>query len=553
MSLSSLLLPLVAVLSALPLLLTNAQTNVDITSCVLSLQSPSSSFQLNISPTDLSNKFELSIPQLFNGAYDATVTCHDSSMAPLFSNTFSFTVDGTSGDIIYSNLEESLLTSGAGPSIKYIVIHQSSTATFELLASSPTSSPIAYDVVFYYSDGGSDTVSCSATTSACTGTVPTNGNVAFVTIALDSKVVMTSITSDVETIRTFDSVPSIPLLVSSANELAFGDTALINITVVDNDVTSSNATSSEVIDVVLSMDHVDMSGNVLTSGGGAMCDSSWLNSGTHSYSFASIGYKGRSLQSIPLTPSGSGNARFCRVSVNVTDWTGLTTTSSITINIGTASSSSTQVISLSPVSNLLPMAFAREGTMATLTLYSPDKCDSVYCGDATQCTLAPQCNSADGQCLDPVPTPNVVCDDGDDTTTNETCSTQGVCVGSQKCSVTVCLPLSTCHVAGVCVNTTGECTQSQLKPANAYCDDEDETTVFDTCDAVGVCSGLDVSSLTLSDVMDFSSVAGFDTMRIKTALNALPDVCCNNQVCCEPCTSGMCDTATTYNSLFYVE
>eukprot|EP00055_Hartaetosiga_balthica_P018071 m.128046 g.128046 ORF g.128046 m.128046 type:complete len:559 (-) comp9449_c1_seq1:256-1932(-) len=530
----------------------NAQINVDITSCMLQLQSSSSSFQLTINPTDLSNKFELSIPQLFNGAYDATVTCRDASSAPLFSNTFSFTVDATSQDIILSNLEEASLNPTASPSIDYMAFHISGSnmIDFKVLATSPSSSPVSYNITSFDSANSATTMLCSSSTSACTGTIP-SGSVSGVVLVDSVPLLSLDATASVST-QIFNQFPSIPALSISSDAVAFGDTATISATFVDNDVSDSNSTS-ETFDVALSMDHVDGSGAVLTPGGGSACDESWINGGSLTHRFTSVGYKGRSLSSVSFAPTGGVSSRYCRINVEVTDWEGKVRTSSVTVNVGVASTSSTPASVSSPVSNVLPMVFSRLGTMATLTLYSPDKCDVVDCENATQCTLASVCNSADGMCLDPVPTPGAVCDDNDITTTNETCSVQGVCIGVQKCNNVVCKALSTCHNPGVCDITTGICSASLLKQANEYCDDDNENTVFDTCDNVGGCSGLDVSEVTVTDVMGFNSIAGINPTRMKAILSAIPNVCCNGQLCCEPCSSGTCDSNTSYDNLYYLQ
>ena len=122
----------------------------------------------------------------------------------------------------------------------------------------------------------------------------------------------------------FNQAPVIAHLGFDAPFVAFGDTSALHARVVDFDV--SNATSdSEDIAYAFGIDHVDGSGDVLHYGGGAHCSLSWLTVGggyATSGSFQSLGAVGRTLAAT-FAPTGSGVARFCRITLNATDWQGV--------------------------------------------------------------------------------------------------------------------------------------------------------------------------------------------------------------------------------------
>jgi hypothetical protein len=59
-------------------------------------------------------------------------------------------------------------------------------------------------------------------------------------------------------------------------------------------------------------------------------------------------------------------------------------------------------------------------------------------------------------------------------------------VGVDLCANVTCPPLSNCHVNGTCAH--GVCTP-KLKAAGSVCDDSNNRTTNDRCDAVGTCAG----------------------------------------------------------------
>ncbi|MGC4116004.1 MAG: trypsin-like serine protease [Myxococcales bacterium] len=141
------------------------------------------------------------------------------------------------------------------------------------------------------------------------------------------------------------------------------------------------------------------------------------------------------------------------------------------------------------------------------------------CG-ADACHAAGTCDPATGQCSGTPMADGTVCDDGDSNTVNDqclsglckgtsrtadpcyqkadgtscndknACTLDDVCVG-EVCKGTnpkVCAAADQCHKAGVCDWQTGECV-FVAKAKGTSCDDGDTTTVNDTCQAGGKCSG----------------------------------------------------------------
>ena len=79
----------------------------------------------------------------------------------------------------------------------------------------------------------------------------------------------------------------------------------------------------------------------------------------------------------------------------------------------------------------------------------------------------------------------VPCDDGLDTTFNDTCDGAGKCAGFDPCADVGCPALSQCHFPGQCVE--GECVNT-LRPNGWACDDGNAMSYFDVC-VRGFCAG----------------------------------------------------------------
>ncbi len=120
-----------------------------------------------------------------------------------------------------------------------------------------------------------------------------------------------------------------------------------------------------------------------------------------------------------------------------------------------------------------------------------DHCLGVVCTAHDQCHVPGVCTDhLTGVCGNPPAPDGTVCDDGDPTTTNDTCIA-GSCGGADHCVGVTCSAMDQCHTAGVCVDhSTGECS-TPTAADGASCDDGDPITEGDVCRA-GVCSGVSV-------------------------------------------------------------
>ena len=120
-----------------------------------------------------------------------------------------------------------------------------------------------------------------------------------------------------------------------------------------------------------------------------------------------------------------------------------------------------------------------------------DVCMAGACsaGVATECAALSQCHDAGvcdpmtGECSNPTKADATPCDDGDLCTNGDLCRA-GTCTAGTP---TVCAPLDSCHIAGMCDPSTGMCS-NPTKPDNAMCNDGLLCTVGDVCSA-GVCMG----------------------------------------------------------------
>ena len=122
---------------------------------------------------------------------------------------------------------------------------------------------------------------------------------------------------------------------------------------------------------------------------------------------------------------------------------------------------------------------------------STSKCFGVFCSSLTQCHLPGVCLESSGECTNPTK-PTTACDDGNPTTINDVC-TNGVCQGRAPCDGISCVDVTnggiqSCYESqGRCNTTTSLCEYNQ-KPDGTVCDDGNTDTETDICRS-GVCSG----------------------------------------------------------------
>ena len=116
------------------------------------------------------------------------------------------------------------------------------------------------------------------------------------------------------------------------------------------------------------------------------------------------------------------------------------------------------------------------------------KCTSVeQCPSVGQCLAVDEC-TADGQCLYLPVALGTPCDDGDPSTVFDACDGTEQCIGtSHQCTnVEQCPDQGTCVLSVTCPD--GSCLY-EFGPAGMGCDDGNEVSTEDVCDAQGKCAG----------------------------------------------------------------
>ncbi len=160
----------------------------------------------------------------------------------------------------------------------------------------------------------------------------------------------------------------------------------------------------------------------------------------------------------------------------------------------------------------------------------------VVCTPLDQCHVAGVCNQATGVCTDPNATDGAPCGDSSECTQTDTCQS-GVCVGGND---VVCAPSDQCHVAGVCDPLTGLCSDPEA-PNGTTCDDGDACTQTDSCQS-GVCTGSNSVVCTPSDQCHVAGVC--DPLKgVCSDPEAPEETPCDDGDACtqiDTCQSGMC-------------
>jgi len=120
-----------------------------------------------------------------------------------------------------------------------------------------------------------------------------------------------------------------------------------------------------------------------------------------------------------------------------------------------------------------------------------DYCEGVTCPAPSDCHEAGECDKFSGACVDVLKAEGSDCSDGNDNTVNDKCTAGGLCEGENLCADVTCEASGEpCRVAGVCDFQTGECSDP-VAPEGTACDDGDDATDDDICDASGQCAGTD--------------------------------------------------------------
>jgi Dictyostelium (slime mold) repeat len=179
--------------------------------------------------------------------------------------------------------------------------------------------------------------------------------------------------------------------------------------------------------------------------------------------------------------------------------------------------------------------FCEDGNLCTVG----DTCNNGTCqsGTPVQCLQCQKCDPDTGGCA---PDPDQVgdqCDDGLACTTDDRCTAAGTCVGTPV----VCQALDQCHVAGVCQEPGGACT-NPIKANGTPCDDGNLCTLNDTCQA-GICTGqprdCNDNDVCTTDTCDPSTGACLNT--------PIPACCRTTDECPQP--ANQCQQATCVNNV----
>jgi hypothetical protein len=180
-------------------------------------------------------------------------------------------------------------------------------------------------------------------------------------------------------------------------------------------------------------------------------------------------------------------------------------------------------------------------------------CAKVVCAPLDDCHEAGSCQPATGTCTHPVKPNGSGCSDGNACTVGDSC-VFGVCSGRPL----GCLPLDSCHAAGVCDPATGQCSDPVL-PNGTACSDNNPCTIGDRCES-GECLPAFVAKHIVRDVSQGKECAftceptwddcdgtrsnGCETRLSDNVLNcgACGKVCAADQVCVDGgCAPSQCD------------
>jgi hypothetical protein len=166
------------------------------------------------------------------------------------------------------------------------------------------------------------------------------------------------------------------------------------------------------------------------------------------------------------------------------------------------------------------------------------------CTELDQCHSAGTCNSATGQCTNPIKDNGTTCNDSKDCTTGDSCQA-GVCTPTtNSCTCTGdadCPALNDCYFAGTCNLGTGLCAYS-FKPTGTPCDDGDACTSGETC-GTGVC-GSPTAVVTCTALDDCHEAGTCDRATGECSNPEKPDFtsCDDGRSCTtgDACLAGVC-------------
>ena len=155
----------------------------------------------------------------------------------------------------------------------------------------------------------------------------------------------------------------------------------------------------------------------------------------------------------------------------------------------------------------------------------------VTCTASDSCHVAGTCSPSTGQCSNPAAANGTTCNDGNSCDLSDTCQS-GVCTAG---SHVTCTASDQCHVAGTCNSSTGQCSNPAIGDGTA-CSDGNACSLGDSCRG-GVC----VPSRSIT-------CAPLDECHTAGTCNPATGACTNPQLAdgttCDtgnPCTTGACE------------
>ena len=162
--------------------------------------------------------------------------------------------------------------------------------------------------------------------------------------------------------------------------------------------------------------------------------------------------------------------------------------------------------------------------------------DSVVCTALDACHDAGICDTETGRCSNPIKADETPCNDGNLCTQTDIC-VEGICRGNDPVT---CLPSDQCHNAGQCDLETGVCS-NPAKPDGAQCQDGSHCTENDACLA-GICES---GPAMVCEAFDDCHVAGVCDEEIGRCTNPTADdgTTCddgNSETEGDTCQGGIC-------------
>ena len=160
----------------------------------------------------------------------------------------------------------------------------------------------------------------------------------------------------------------------------------------------------------------------------------------------------------------------------------------------------------------------------------------ITCSALDQCHVAGVCNQATGQCSNPVALDGLSCNDGNQCTQKDECS-NGTCVGTNP---VICTALDQCHDAGICDSSTGVCSNPNTADGNA-CHDSNACSLSSSCQN-GICTGANWVQCEALDQCHSVGVCNPSDGTCSNPVHQNGTLCSDGDACTlsDACISGVC-------------